>query len=222
LGLGFAVSADSLPHVTLGNGAIAVTWYLRIDSAGVSLVPQQRTVGVTFDSFVLNPPSPLVPDSTLMVGGSPAARAIMRLDLPRAIRDSSQIVRATLVLVQDGAVRGVPRDSFLLGAYRVQSDLGARSPLAVPANSGDSSHVGFVWLQPGNSDTVRIEVTALLRFWASDTLRPTVFMLRQLAVAGQLAEGVSVGEVRFFPSAAEDYRPALHLTYVPRVRLGLP
>ncbi len=222
LGLGFAVTADSLPNVILANGGAAVTWFLQIDSAGMSLVPQQRTRGAQFDSFVLNPPTPAVPDSTLAVGGAPSARSIVRLDLPRAIRDSSQIVRATLVLVPDGAVRGVPRDSFLLGAYRVQSDLGARSPLAGPTTSGDSSHVGFIWLQPGSSDTVRIEVTPILRFWAADTTRATMFILRQLAVVDRLAEGATVGEVRFFPSGAEPFRPSLHITYVPRVRLGLP
>lgn len=225
LGLGFAVSADSLPRAIVGSSeggtAASVTWYLQIDSAGVSVVPQQRTVSPTFDSFVLNPPSD-APDSTLVVGGAPSARSLLRLDLPRAIRDSSQMIRATLVLVPDGAVRGVPRDSFLLAAYRVQTDLGAKSPLGVPTSTGDSSHVAFTWLHPGSTDTVRLEVTRILRYWASDTTKATTFLLTEFAQVDRLAEGASVDEVRFFPSSAAAWRPALHLTYVPRIHLGLP
>jgi hypothetical protein len=224
LGLGFAVTADSLAQLFLGSGegaaAVTVSWYLRVDSAG-SIKSRIQPAGATFDGFVLDPPAAAL-DSTLVVGGAPSARSLLRLDLPRAMRDSSQIIRATLVLVPDGAVRGVPRDSFLLAAYRAGADLGAKSPLALPRGVGDSAHVGLVWLQPGSSDTVRVEVTPVLRFWASDTTRATTFVLTQLGLVDRLAEGVSVGEVRFFPSRAAAFRPALHITYVPRVRIGLP
>ncbi len=64
--------------------------------------PQPRGV---FDSFVSNVTS-IALDSNLTVGGVPATRALLRFALPRNIRDSAQIIRATLLLVPTGPPGG--------------------------------------------------------------------------------------------------------------------
>lgn len=227
LAFGVGVSADSLASVALGSSragtGMRVTWYVRVDSLGRDTValPTPPTAGTDFDSFVFDPP-PVPLDSTLAVGGIPAARSIVRASLPPAIRDSAQIIRATLVLVPDRPARGVPADSFLVVARRVVADLGAKSPLAVQQLPGDSSHAALAWVRIGSTDTVRIEMTAMVRFWAADTSAPAAFMLTQSTSPTSFAEGRTFAEIRFKPSSDAAFRPALVLTYVPRFRFGVP
>src|SRR2546422_3641901 len=72
---------------------------------------------------VFDPPTPPL-DSTLAVGGAPSARSILRVVLPRAIRDSSQIIRATLILVPAVPVKGAPSDSLDRKSTRLNSSHG--------------------------------------------------------------------------------------------------
>jgi len=66
------------------------------------------------------------------------------------------------------------------------------------------------------SDTVQIEVTNLLQFWASDTTRATTLVLRAKE------EATSFSQIRFYPSAAQAFRPALQITFVRRFPFGQP
>ncbi|MGH7699929.1 MAG: hypothetical protein ACREMJ_05365 [Gemmatimonadales bacterium] len=224
LGLGVRITADSLASTVLGSreslAGMSVTWYLQVDSLQLDTVPRSAVAGTGFDSFVFDPP-PAPIDSTLAVGGMPVARSLLRFALPPAIRDSAQIVRATLVLVPDQPPQGVPADSFVVAARRVLSDLGAKSPLA-PLFAGDSSAVGTSWVRIGSTDTLRIGVTQMLRLWAADTTVPAAVMLQQSTAATAVLEGLSLVEIRFRPASDTAFRPALHLTYVPRFRFGVP
>lgn len=218
LAFGVRVSADSLARLALVRFNMVATWYTQLDSLGADTVPRLRVAPTDFDSFVFDPP-PLPLDSTLAVGGIPTARSILRVGLPRAIRDSSQIIRATLILVPDRAADGFPSDSFLVVARRVQSDLGAKSVLA---DDRDSSNVALAWVHIGSTDTVTIEVTRMLRVWAADTAQAPTFMLQQSASPVFITEGESFAEIRFRPSGDAAFRPALHLTYIPRYRFTIP
>lgn len=220
LGFGISVSADVPTSVGIstrdnpGVGGPAVSWYVTVDSITATdttrihrLLPP---VGVTFDSFVFNPPAaPL--DSTLAVGGVPSARSLLRVNLPRAIRDSAQIIRGTLILVPAFAARGAPSDSFVVEAHTVLADFGAKSPIAL-----DAARIDTTLIRIGASDTVRIEMTNLLQFWIADTSVVTALMLRSRD------EGANLAEVRFYPSAAAAYRPTLRLTYARRFPFGVP
>lgn len=213
LAFGVRVSADSLAGIALGSVESGlgprVIWYLKVDSLGNTVHRTQARI-VAFDSFVFDPP-PAALDANLAVGGAPSARSLLRVNLPRFIRDSAQIIRATLILVPAVAAQGVPADSFVLAAHAVEADFGAKSPLA-----GDPNRVGTATVRIGSTDTVRVELTQLLRLWAQDTLAATAVMLRQQS------EGGSFAEIRFHPSANTAFRPALHLTYVPRFPFGSP
>lgn len=213
LAFGVRVSADSLAGIALGSVESGlgprVIWYLKVDSLGNTVHRTQARI-VAFDSFVFDPP-PAALDANLAVGGAPSARSLLRVNLPRFIRDSAQIIRATLILVPAVAAQGVPADSFVLAAHAVEADFGAKSPLA-----GDPNRVGTATVRIGSTDTVRVELTQLLRLWAQDTLAATAVMLRQQS------EGGSFAEIRFHPSANAAFRPALHLTYVPRFPFGSP
>ncbi|HYT72895.1 MAG TPA: hypothetical protein VEK78_16025 [Gemmatimonadales bacterium] len=218
LGFGIRVGADvptSLGIATRASGILSagVTWYVRVDSttaADTTLVHEVFPGGITLDSYVFDPP-PAPLDSTLAVGGVPSARSLLRVTLPRAIRDSAQIVRATLVVIPAVAWQGAPTDSFVVEAHTVLADFGAKSPIAVDVTRTDTALIRM-----GAKDTVRIEVTNLVQFWVSDTLAPTALMLRPRNEAG------SPAEVRFYPSAAAASRPSLRLTYARRFPFGRP
>jgi len=222
LGLAIAARSDTIAgsgmasvRIGAGDRGLVVTWFARVDSLGLDTVARGIGGGAEFDSYVFDRPV-LALDSTLAVGGAPSARSLLRFARPATLFDSTQIVRATLVLVPEAAPLGAAADSFRVIAQRVVTDLGAKSPIAGPAFAGDVSYFGASFVYPGVLDTVRIDVTDLVRRWQSDTLAPTARMLRADP------EGGGVGEVRFAPSRAAAWRPALHLTYVPRFPFGEP
>ncbi|HYK82939.1 MAG TPA: hypothetical protein VEU55_07320 [Gemmatimonadales bacterium] len=210
---GIRLSADSLASVLFGKDNFGATlqWYLVADSVGV---PVKRTApslrGTTVATFVFSPPAaPL--DSTLAVGGVPAARSVLRVALSRPLRDSVQFVRATLLLVPAVAARGTRADSFLVQARTVYSDFGAKSPVVV-----DLAHTDSALIHIGATDTVRIEITNLLQLWQSDTTKPTTIVL------SAKPEGSDFAEIRFYPSVAAAFRPAIRLTYLLRYPFGQP
>jgi len=211
IAFGIRVSADSLASIAIGKGGLvgpSLTWYVQVDSMGVTTA--HRTLGTFFASFatfVRNPPSPPI-DSTLAVGGAPSARSIIRVAFPRVIRDSSQIIRATLSLVPAVAAAGVPIDSFAVEVHAVLVDLGAKSPIAI-----DVTHTDSTMIHIGTTDTVQVEVTNVLQAWAADSTQPTTFVL------AARDEAQSFAEIRFYPTIAAA-RPSLQITYVRRYPFG--
>jgi hypothetical protein len=203
LALGIRVGADSLASIALGGfaGGVGpgVTWFFKVDSLGHGVVHRALTPVTAFNSFVFTPP-PAALDRRLAVGGVPATRTILRVAFPRTIRDSSQIIRATLVLIPAVAPQGVPADSFGIVAQAAVADFGAKSPLLLIPVDTTRLHIG-------TTDTVRIEVTNIMRLWAADTLTPTTLVLRQTP------EGADIAEIRFYASVDSTLRPVLHITY---------
>jgi len=107
------------------------------------------------------------------------------------------------------AVPGAPSDSFQVLARAIAADLGAKSPL-----SQNSALSATATIHIGSADTVRIELTAMVRAWSLDTTLVTAFIM------GQSPEATSYTEVRFYSSRAPAFRPRLHVTYVKRFKFG--
>lgn len=211
---GVRVSGDSLASIVLGSteagrGATAVWFFNFPDTAGT---PENSTVsrGSIFDSFVFDPPTPPL-DSNLAVGGAPAARSLLRFTIPEVLRDSADVVRATLILVPVGPVPGAPGDSTTVVARPVIADLGAKSPL-----NPNTAFDGVKRIAMNTADTVRIELTDLIRAWALDTTAATALML------GQLPEASSFSQIRFYSTRTPAFKPTLHVTYVRRYAFGAP
>ena len=220
LGFGIRVTADSLASAAFatteaGAGELALTrfyHYTKPDTVSgtpdsvkyASLVRAPR-----LDSFVFDPPSaPL--DSNLTVGGVPSARSLIRVNIPPFLHDSIDVVRATAVLVPVAPVPGAASDSFRVLARAVLADLGAKSPTAVDPS-------GIAVVHPGSTDTVRIDITSLVRGWTLvDTTAATAFFL------SQFPEATSFTEIQFYSSRAPAFRPALHVTYIKRFPFGQP
>ena len=247
--IGVIVTADNKPTVAFGSQelgiGLAASWFYRVDSAGKLLRPdsifyKDTCNGSTcththpqdsllanplFDSFVYT--APAVPlDSNLLIGGVPSRRSLLRINFPKNLRDSSQVIRAQLLLIPTATAPLLTSDSVIVVANRVAADFGLKSPMVGDSISGASAPF------TGNpSDTVRIELTTLYRFWQFDTTQTTSLYLRLLALrrasgdtTGRLAsiEGGTFTTLRFYSSRTAAFRPMIRLTYVPRIKLGAP
>ncbi len=222
---GVRVTADSFASISLSaseqlNGQPpSILWFNRFDSLGTFVsfrqAPRSTAGPGAFDGFV-GTPGPTALDSNLLVGGLPAARSLLRLNVPRGILDSTQIVRATLILIPSDSIRGVPSDSFNLLVLPAAVDFGAKtSNLADPRLPPDSAI-----MRVGRPDTVQIEVTNILRRWQVDTTLPRTMILEQQSVphlSGFFNEGATLAEARFYSSRAALQRPRLRITYIPRI-----
>lgn len=166
------------------------------------------------------PPPP--PPNTISVGGYPARRTYLRFDLPSHIVDSSNVVRASLSLIQY-PMPGSPsaRDSiavypFALTAGTVVTDVARLMQLAGINTTVASDSIRVV---PADSGVKRLELVSLVKVWR--TANPKLTQRALILVIG--AEGQNPAEVTFFSSeAADQLRPRLQLTYVPTITLGLP
>jgi len=138
-------------------------------------------------------------------------RSLVRVKVPSLLRDTADVVRATLVLVPTAAVRAAAGDSFSVVATPVVTDLGPKSPL-----NGNTSLWGRVTVRPGSADTIRIELTDLVRAWSRDTTAATALVL------SQRPEAATYAQIRFYSSRAPAFRPSLHVTYVRRFPFGAP
>ena len=221
LGFGVRVAADSFASLSLAanesvNNGPVIRWFYHyaIRNADTtkadSIVHTDGSRVPRFDSFVFDPPNPPI-DSNLTVGGVPAARSLLRIAMPAFLRDSFDVVRATMILVPVAAFPGAPNDSLQILARPVLADLGAKSPL-----NTTNQFNGRAFVHPGSTDTVRIELTDLVRSWALDTTQATAVFL------GQAPEAASWTEIRFYSSRAPAFRPALQITYVKRFPFGTP
>jgi hypothetical protein len=214
LAFGVRVTADSLASIALGttetvvNGPV-VRFFFHY-TAPDSVKHSDRTVGTRFDGFVFNPAT-APSDSNLAVGGVPSARSLLRVAMPKFLHDSIDVVRATLILVPVNAVPGAVSDSFQMLSRALLTDLGAKSPI-----NPNSALFANTVIHIGSSDTVRVELTNLVRAWSLDTTMVTSFVLVQTP------EAATYTEIRFYSSRAPALRPALQVTYVKRFRFGAP
>ena len=221
LAFGVRVAADSFASLSLGanesvNNGPLMRWFYHytipdtVSATPDSVAHRDQAIVPGFDSFVFDPPNPPL-DSNLVVGGVPAARSLLRVAMPAFLRDSFDVVRATMILVPVAAFPGAPNDSLTILARPVLTDLGAKSPL-----NATNLVNGQAVVHPGSTDTVRIELTDLVRSWALDTTLATAVFL------GQSPEAASWTEIRFYSSRASALRPALQVTYVKRFPFGAP
>jgi hypothetical protein len=223
------LEADSF-EVALGVAVVTPTANLRLGSMEVGLgMFLERFIQVDsatppvrvkvsdrrlaqFDTFVFQDlPAPAA--GALSVGGAPAARAIMKLTLPSRIVDSSNVVRATLLLIPSGPVLSAADDTLRLLVHALATDIGPKSPVAI-ATGDDETRAG-AFVAPNTADTIRIDITNLLRVWKGQANLPRVFTLRGVPDAGTLSE------IRFWSSEDATRRPLVQVTYVLPFGTGL-
>ena len=186
-----------------GTG-VRLTRFVAVQGPDTVTVVEGLTI-TEFDTFLADAAAPAA-DSILVVGGVPAARSILRIELPPEIIDSADIVRATLLLVPVDPVLGAPDDTSAMLAYAVARDVGQKSPPR-PTNPVVVGS-GATLLVTGSTDTLRLDVTDIFRTWATDSRLPHTIGLLAAPEAGRVIE-IRLGSSR--GSSA----PRLHLTYIP-------
>jgi hypothetical protein len=174
ISLSYAVVAPSPTGVRLQGpsaqaASTAIISYLTL--AGVDSAQRRQAFNQTanFFTYVALPRSAPAP-GTLVVGGEPSSRSVLRFRLPPVLRDSASIVRATLELVPAEPITGLANSPTVLQVRQVLSDLGAKSPL-------DPVRILNSGVPAGTTDTVRLEIAALVRGWqGASTIPSTVFL----------------------------------------------
>ena len=208
LAIGVAMAADQPSGVRIGASAAGTGGtfisYVTIDVPDTGSIRRQSvTRAPAFNTFVTQ--SPQVPDDVfLTVGGEPSARALLRFDLPEDIEDSATIVRATLELVPRSPMLGLPSDPALLQAKALLADLGAKSPVTT-----DERFISSDTLAVGSADTVRLDMTPLVRLWQAASERPEAVFLSLLPEAASFTRPV-FGSTRSETVGA----PRLRITYL--------
>ena len=207
LAIGVAMAADQPTGIRIGasaagTGATFIS-YVTLEVPDTGSIRRQSLVRApAFNAFVTE--APVVPDPAfLTVGGEPSSRALLRFDLPEDIEDSATIVRATLELVPRSAMLSLPGDPALLQAKALLADLGAKSPVTADENfiSADTLAVG--------SDTVRLDMTTIVRLWQASTERPEAVFLSLLPEGASFTRPV-FGSTRSGVVGA----PRLRITYM--------
>lgn len=171
--LGLQLRAPTAAGVYIGGAAGGdatplYRTYADVEIADTLLQKQLVQRGVAQNVTLRSTPSPSDP-ALFRVGGFPATRGLIRFDVPRYLRDTATIVRATLELVPNVTMVGIPGDSARIDARAVLADFGAKSVV-------DQTRIGSTWLHP-TADTVRIEVANVIRLW-SGTNFPTAFRVQ--------------------------------------------
>jgi hypothetical protein len=167
LGLRMRSSAPSGVYVGAAASGDATPLYRTFVVAEIADTTLRKQVvqrGVAENLTLRAAPTPNDP-SLLRVGGFPAARSLIRFEVPRYLRDTATIVRATLELVPDAPVVGIAGDSARIDVRAILADFGAKSVV-------QPTQVGSGWFHPG-VDTIRVEVTNVIGLWTGGSTFPT-------------------------------------------------
>jgi len=201
LALGLRISADSPTGIRTGSivGSNAATFlsYVTVDVPDTTTAIKHQTLNRSsqFNGFVTQTPYTLAP-GTLLIGGEPSSRGFIRFALPSRIKDSATVVRATLELLPAIPIPGLSTDPAILEGRAVLSDLGPKSPLATTP----ASLIPQDTLTLESSDTVRLDITDIVKLWQSSSERPQEVALRlgaRTSTSGVIAEGASFTRTLF-------------------------
>jgi hypothetical protein len=159
----------------LATNTLSITRFVQVDSADGQLAARTDNTPVGYDSFVF-PDVPAAGPAALGVGGSPSARAFLKIALPPRVVDSSSVIRATLLLVPAEPVLGAPGDSIRIVAEGIAADIGPKSPIKQVPDDSIAVYSGLT--MTGSTDTLRIDVTHVIAPWKNDSNLVRGLMLR--------------------------------------------
>ncbi|NOT07812.1 MAG: hypothetical protein HOP28_06365 [Gemmatimonadales bacterium] len=215
LGMAVRVTANEPTGARFGAvgstlaGAPNLIRYGRVNVPDTSRVKQTSGTLAERTNYAIDiPPEPL--PGRLTIGGKRASRSQIRFTIPRALRDSGVVLRATLELTPVGPIRGVPHDPATMLIRTILADLGPKSPVAV-----DFAAEGKV--VAGETEVVRTEVLSVVTSWFGfGNPRPTTIFLGLSPEAGTFVLP------EFETSRSATGRPRLRITYALPTRPGHP
>ena len=167
--------------------------------------------------------APPLPAATMSVGGMPARRFVLTVNVPDRIVDSADVVRATLTLTQrpnlatyraGDSLAVYPlvlvATTYVLDPFRA-TELAVPLTGAIRARYTRQAYSDSLRMAPRDSGARAFEMTALLREW-----RLNRGFLRRVIVFRVSDEGFDAGDLRFFgAAAAAGVRPRIRIQYVP-------
>lgn len=214
LALGVQIRANSGTGVRIGGsagGLSAPTFvtYIQVTQTD-TVVARTFTRAANFSRFVSQNP-PVFDADLLTVGGAPSARTILRFPWPLFLKDSAQLIRATLELVPTAPIPGLNGDTAFVQVRPLLADLGSKSPA-----TSDGLFFSFTPVLAGQTDTVRVEVRRALVLWQGEDPLPPAFLLQLLP------EGSSFSRATFGSSRTPGFVPRLRVTYARKFPFEAP
>jgi hypothetical protein len=178
--------------------------FVKIEASPGDTVEGIDFLAPQFDTFV-DTDLPIPVAGSLVVGGTPSSRIFIRVVLPPLIMDSSDVVRAHLLLIPAEPAVGAPADTFYIVAQPLGADFGPKSPII---SMGDTALVRTS-VGVGTLDTIAVDISRILAFWQSDAEQ-----VRTLVVRARF-EAASMAEVRLGSTRTLGFEPLIRVTYVP-------
>ena len=233
--LGVRVAQAGLPQLRIisTNGAGAAQLSFRPSPDTVSTVPLIRNEPfsrVPFEPFlkadmadylVVIRGSPAPPAGVFRVGGLPARRAYLRFNIPAAILDSTDIVRATLFLTQrPSPASPLSSDTIGVGHFGVVSSANITDLTRALNFIQRLSNRDTLFTTPADSGERAFEMIDWVRVWRGTKPEKSP---RAIGLASSDEETKPV-EIDFYSIEAlpTTVRPRLRLTYLPRSAGPLP
>jgi hypothetical protein len=214
LRLGVALTAPSPTGVRIltvraGTGAPSFQTYAHAAVTDTALQQVTITRVPNYNTYATAVPFPGPTPTTLVIGGAPSARALIRFPFPPVLKDTAEIIRATLELVPIELITGLANVNSTVLVQGVLVDLGAKSPLI-----GDVT--GTNTFAVPTSAPLPVEVLQVVRLWQGEAARPA-------ALVAWLSPEASSYSVPVFGSTANPtYQPRLRIEYVRPFQFTLP
>lgn len=232
LRLGLRARSSESVHIAFGSLQGGSNAFIRLvlpdtNATPIDVAPESRTPDqpeflklalADYNIIVRGAPAP--PTQLLEVGGLPGRRTYIRFNLPSAFTDSSQIIRATLLLTQRPN-RSSPA-AYVPAVVNSQAVLASTSitEIARALRFLSSRVVDSVIVSPADSGLRSFEMDTLVNSWLrhDTTTTPRAIGLRMSG------EGLFPGLIQFYSARAADpdIRPRLRITYLDKKPLGLP
>jgi hypothetical protein len=204
LAMGVQIRADQGTGVRISNANTALpnfVSHVTIPLTDSTTATRQIVRAPAFATFVSQSIPPL-DQSLLTVGGAPSARTLIRFPWPANLKDSAQLVRATLELVPTAAIPGLHGDTALISARAILADFGSKSPA-----TNDGFVIATEPLVEGQTDTVRFEVRRALVSWQGSNPTPPAFIIQLFP------EASSFTRATFGSTRTPGFEPRLRITY---------
>ena len=183
-----------------GTNAPSFISYVTVATADTTLA---RTIPriVRYGSYV-SQSIPALDPAVLTIGGAPSARTLIRFPWPAYLRDSAQILRATLELVPVNPVPGLNGDTAVVTVVPVLADFGSKSPGVT-----DPSFASFAPVLAGQTDTVHVEMQRVMRLWQGLEPLPSTLWVQLIP------ETSSFARPEFGSTRTPGFTPRLRLTF---------
>ncbi|MBX6332226.1 MAG: hypothetical protein IRY91_10315 [Gemmatimonadaceae bacterium] len=169
--------------------------------------------------------TPPPPPGILAAGGIPASRALIRFNLPPQLVDSTtQIVRANLILHQQGSPAFTSTDTMALAVRVVRATPDVSDLLTASLISAAPSSLNIALfprtIAPTAIQADTIPLVGVFNFWKTEGIGKSQ---RAILLTSSL-ENIDPRQYYFYSGAAADpnLRPQLRITYVPKSDFGLP